>query len=104
MNTERVTAESNGSEDSRVNRRRAILQAGFEDLAIGSDDERVQRLYLSLAVLPDGHAFTIKDAAVLLYDREPGTEDEASVGGIVEALERWTIIRSVEASYRMHDA
>ncbi|CAM9205126.1 unnamed protein product [Ectocarpus sp. 13 AM-2016] len=104
MNTERVTAESNGSEDSRVNRRRAILQAGFEDLAIGSDDERVQRLYLSLAVLPDGHAFTIKDAAVLLYDREPGTEDEASVGGVVETLERWTIIRSVEASYRMHDA
>lgn len=105
MNKERVNAaESNGSEDSRVNRRRAILQAGFEDLAIGSDDERVQRLYLSLAVLPDGHAFTVKDAAVLLYDREPGTEDEASVGGVVEALERWTIIRSVEATYCMHDA
>ncbi|CAN0161211.1 unnamed protein product [Ectocarpus fasciculatus] len=104
MNKEWVNAESNGSEDSRVNRRRAILQAGFEDLAIGSDDERVQRLYLSLAVLPDGHAFTVKDAAVLLYDREPGTEDEASVGGVVETLERWTIIRSAEATYRMHDA
>ncbi|CAM9624682.1 unnamed protein product, partial [Ectocarpus sp. 6 AP-2014] len=104
MNKERVNAKSNGSEDSRVNRRRAILQAGFEDLAIGSDDERVQRLYLSLAVLPDGHAFTVKDAAVLLYDREPGTEDEASVGVVVETLERWTTIRSVEATYRMHDA
>lgn len=104
MNKERVNTESNGSEDSRVNRRRAILQAGCEDLTIGPDDERVQRLYLSLAVLPDGHAFTVKDAAVLLYDREPGTEDKASVGGVVETLERWTIIRSVEATYLMHDA
>lgn len=91
--------------DGRANRRKAILRAGFEDLAIGSDDERVQRLYLSLAVLPDGHAFSVKDAAVLLSDRKPGAEDEASVAGVVETLKRWTIIRSEEGrAYRMHDA
>lgn len=84
--------------------RKAILRAGFEDLAIGSDDERVQRLYLSLGVLPDGHAFTVKDAAVLLYDGTPSSEDEAPVAGVVEILERWTIINSEAGTYRMHDA
>ena len=92
------------AESSRSIHRKAILQAGFEDLAVGSDDVRVQRLYLSLAVLPDGHAFTLKDAAVLLYDRTPGAEDEASVGQVVGILERWNIIRSIQGIYRMHDA
>eukprot|EP00752_Nemacystus_decipiens_P013300 g11780.t1 len=93
-----------GFGDGRANRRKAILRAGFEDLAIGSDDERVQRLYLSLAVLPDGEAFSVKDAAVLLYDRTPTAEDEASVAGVVEILERWTILQSEGGIYRMHDA
>ncbi|CAM9144801.1 unnamed protein product [Ectocarpus sp. 12 AP-2014] len=87
--------------ETRDARRKAVLQAGFEDLAIGSDDERVQRLYLSLAVLPDGHGFTVKDAAVLLYDRRPSAEDEASAAGVVEILERWSVLRSVRGCYRM---
>ncbi|CAB1113373.1 unnamed protein product [Ectocarpus sp. CCAP 1310/34] len=90
--------------ETRDARRKAILRAGFEDLAIGSDDERVQRLYLSLAVFPDGHAFTVRDAAVLLYDREPCAEDEASVAVVVDTLERWTVLRSEQGAYRMHDA
>lgn len=96
--------DNDSAEIIRAKRRKAILQGGFEDLAIGSDDERVQRLYLSLAVMPDGHAFSSKDAAVLLYDRSPSTEDEASVEGVVDVLERWSIIRSAQGAYRMHDA
>ena len=95
---------------SRTERRKAILQAGFDDLAIGSDDERVQRLYLSLAVLPDGHPFTVTDAAVLLHGRSPDEKDITSVdiasaGEVVETLERWAVVlRSAEGNYRMHDA
>eukprot|EP00903_Cladosiphon_okamuranus_P018330 g16862.t1 len=85
-------------------RRKAILRAGFEDLAIGSDDERVPRLYLSLTVMPDGHAFTVRDAAIMLYDRAPSAEDEASVAIVIETLERWTVVHSTEGAYRMHDA
>lgn len=85
-------------------RRKAVLQAGFEDLATGSEDGRVPRLYLSLTVMPDGHVFTVSDAAVLLYDRTPSAEDEASVATVVDTLERWTVVHSIEGAYRMHDA
>ena len=98
------TTASETAEGARTKRRKAILQAGFEDLAIGSDDERVQRLYLSLAVLPDGHAFTARDTAALLYDRTPSVVDDASAGDVVGVLERWSVIGSVGKAYRMHDA
>eukprot|EP00752_Nemacystus_decipiens_P003524 g3250.t1 len=91
----------------RTNRRKAILRAGFEDLAIGSDNEHVPRLYLSLAVLPEGHSFSVRDAAVLLYDRAPSADDEVSARGVVECLERWSVLRSpyfAENCYFMHDA
>lgn len=39
-------------------RRKVIFRAGFEDLSTGSDDERVQRLHLSLAVMSDACVFT----------------------------------------------
>lgn len=90
--------------DARTERRKAILQAGFEDLGTGSDDERVQRLYLSLGVLPDGHAFTKKDAAILLFDKALSADDEASAGGVLDILERWAVLRSEEGVYRMHDS
>lgn len=104
MENEQVDSVRDDAVDSRSKRRKAILRAGFEDLATGSDDERVPRLYLSLTVMPDGHAFTLKDAAVLLCDRTPTAEDEASAGEVVDTLERWTVIRSTESTYRMHDA
>lgn len=90
--------------DVRAKRRTAILQAGFDNLATGVDDERVQQLYLSLVVLPDGHAFSVTDAAVLLHDRAPNSADEASVKGAAMGLERWSVLRSAEGTYRMHDA
>lgn len=95
-------AATNRGTSSR--RRKAILRAGFEDLAIGSDDERVPRLYLSLTVMPDGHAFTVREAAMMLYDRAPSAEDEAPVTIVVETLERWTVVHSAEGAYRMHNA
>ncbi|CAM9675576.1 unnamed protein product [Scytosiphon promiscuus] len=99
-----VDPGSDGVAEIRVRRRKAVLQAGFDDLATGSDDTRVQRLYLSLAVFPDGFAFTAAHAAVLLYDRSPSDDDQASVQGVVAALERWSVLRSEEGGYRMHDA
>ena len=97
-------AENDTVEDAHVKRRKAVLRAGFEDLAVGSEDKRVPRLYLSLAVMPDGHPFTAKDAAILLFDRTPSPDDEASVRGVLDVLERWTVVRSTEGVYRMHDA
>ena len=94
----------NDAVSTHEKRRKAILQAGFEDLAIGSDDERVQRLYLSLAVMPDAWLFTLRHAAILLYDRKPCDDDEASVRGVMEVLERWTILQCTGGTYRMHDA
>eukprot|EP00903_Cladosiphon_okamuranus_P014761 g13678.t1 len=100
----RAAMEKVGADPGRDKRRKAVLQAGFEDLAIGSEDKRVPRLYLSLAVMPEGRAFSLKEAAVLLYDRKPSPDDEASVRGVLDILERWTIIRPAEDTYRMHDA
>eukprot|EP00903_Cladosiphon_okamuranus_P014785 g13697.t1 len=96
--------ENEMAEGSHTSRRKAILRAGFEDLAVGSGNERVKLLYLSLAVMPDGHGFTVKDAAVLLFDRKPSPDDETAVAGVMEILERWSIVRSEEGTYQMLDA
>ena len=103
---DKVQAESDSGrvECTHARRRNAILRAGFDDLALGSDDMRVPRLYLSLAVMPDGYAFTVKNAAVLLCNLAPSDEDVKSVGGVLETLERWTVVRLIEETYQMHDA
>lgn len=61
------SSSSRAAHHGRESQRKAILRAGFRDLVgvAGDDDSRL--LYLSLAVLPDGHEFTAKDAAVLLH-------------------------------------
>eukprot|EP00903_Cladosiphon_okamuranus_P010962 g10353.t2 len=66
------SSSSQAARDARGNRRKAVLRAGFRDLVIGAGDPRVRYLYLALAVLPDGHEFTAKDAAVLLRGSQPG--------------------------------
>ncbi|CAM9264189.1 unnamed protein product, partial [Laminaria digitata] len=104
VNKVRTESGSDGVEGTHARRRKAILRSGFEDLAVGSDDVRVPRLYLSLAVMPDGHAFTVKDAAVLLYDLAPSAEDTESVEAVLGTLERWTAVRLTEGTYHMHDA
>lgn len=54
--------------------------------------------------MPDGHAFSVKNAAIILYGEKLSSEDEASVGGVVGMLERWSILRLTGRAYRMHDA
>lgn len=99
-----LDAAKDTTEVSRDKRRRAILSAGFQYLAIGTDDERVQWLYLALGALPDGYPFRTKDATVLLYDRAGSIENEGAIGEVVETLERWSILSSVDGKFRMHDA
>ncbi|CAN0371372.1 unnamed protein product [Ascophyllum nodosum] len=91
-------------EPRRTCNRQAILRAGFERLGLEEGDERVKQLYLSLAVMPDGLEFTAMDSAVLLYDRDLTDSDLAATEKVVQTLERWTILRSVNGKYRMHDA
>lgn len=66
-----ASSPSSGSttHDARGNRRRAVLLAGFRRLVdrTGGDDI-LRGLYIALAVLPDSHEFTAKDAAVLLHE------------------------------------
>lgn len=90
--------------DRVVDRRRAILRAGLHELSVGTDDGRVQRLYLALGVMPNGRAFTAKDAAVLLYDGDCSIEQEAAVGEVLETLERWAVLTTTQDTYRAHDA
>eukprot|EP00752_Nemacystus_decipiens_P016753 g14991.t1 len=87
-----VSLARDDSTETRAKRRKAIFQAGLEDLASAVDDQRVERLFLSLAIMPDGHAFSLEDAAVLLYDPEPSKNDVDSAAGVVDILERWSIL------------
>eukprot|EP00752_Nemacystus_decipiens_P008592 g7671.t2 len=87
-------------------KRAAILRAGFLDLAAQNAFNPL--LYLSLAVMPDGHAFGAKEAAVLLYD--DGADEGASrrrtrqAGKVVANLEQWAVVTMHGDSFRMHDA
>lgn len=84
------------SQDRRV----AILRAGFNNLAALDPNNR--SLYLALALLPDGHAFTTKEASVLLFDNwDTKVENAARVLGV---LEQWAVVRVEGSMYRMHDA
>lgn len=87
--------------DSTVNlvRREAILRADWKQL-----DHRYQTLYMSLAVMPYGHAFTVDSAAMLLHDQECVDEDKTAVKQAVENLERWSVVESCDGLYKMHDA
>lgn len=94
---------TDGEADAPAKRRMGVLRAGFNNLAV--EDSRVQFLYLSLAVMPASHAFSAKDAAVLLYDRQCSVDDEEAAKVVVHTLERWGILRAESGEmYRMHDA
>lgn len=85
-------------------RRAAILRAGYMD--IGSDDLRNQTLYLSLAIMPNGHAFRVSDASLLLYGARHSRDMDNLTRDVVANLERWAVLRleSNDGTYRMHDA
>lgn len=100
-----VTTDSPGEVQSK--RRMAVLRAGFRYL--GAENDHVQWLYLALAVMPDGHSFSLRDATVLVYGQEYSLEDEQAVEYVLDILERWSIVRAgggtlAQRKYCMHDA
>lgn len=124
---------SSGGRAHDARRRKAVLSAGFRDLVDRTGGDNMLRgLYLALAVLPNGHEFTAKDAVVLLHERQhrPGAggggaekggiggEEEQAAGKALKNLEargmlvpaggrmggRGSGSSSNKASYRMHHA
>lgn len=97
----RSTADT---KEKAAKRREAILRAGLEYLEVAADGRRAKHLYLGLAVMPDSYAFTVREAAAFVYDWDYCNKDEAMVKGLLDTLERWTILRCLGKEYRMHDA
>lgn len=87
-------------------RRVAIFGVGLKYL--GQARSLNRDLYLALAVLPDGYAFSVKDAARLLYDHDDESrtaESEQAMREVVATLESWAILSPAgHARYRMQDA
>ena len=85
-------------------RRAAILRAGYTEF--GWEDIRNQKLYVSLAIMPNGHAFRVSDASLLLYGEHHSQDMDNLAKDVVDNLERWAIVRleSSDGTYRMHDA
>ncbi|CAB1116775.1 unnamed protein product [Ectocarpus sp. CCAP 1310/34] len=84
-------------------RRDVIFRVGYKDF--GSGDVRNKILYLSLGILPNGYAFRVSDASLLLFGACQGRDME-NAGDVVADLERWAVVRleSSDGTYRMHDA
>lgn len=81
----------------------AVLRAGLDELALDNISNR--ELYLSLAVLPQGLAFSTEDAAALLYGKDLLGEDIEAAKMIAAILERWSILTLQEGGkYRVHDS
>lgn len=89
--------------------RMAVLCAGLKILR--TVNEQARWLYVSLAVLPDGHAFTVRDAAMLLndgpFDSVDGQVNEEALAVILSTLDQWAIVttagRGPRREYRMHE-
>lgn len=103
---EHGTAGDDFEEEARAKRRGAVLRAGFDDL--GTEDRRVQELYLALGVMPDSSRIGADDAAVLLYGRKWGGErdDSEAARAVLGVLERWSVLRATNLPevFQMHDA
>lgn len=85
-----VTTTGGGA--PRMKLRAAVLRAGFDELS--AEGYLVQWLYMALAVMPDAHAFSVMDAAALLYDSECEIDDLEPIKSVVDTLERWSILRA----------
>lgn len=98
-----VKAQACGMNELDINRL-AVLRAGFKYL--GAQDASALELYLAIAVLPDGHAFQERDAAVLIKDEEAPADDYMQIAKeAIAILERWAVLRvNTCGTYRMHDA
>lgn len=101
--TEHETEEDT-SREIRAEQRTAILSVGVRELA--RVDDRAQRLYLALAVMPDGRAFSVSDAALLLNDGPPSEKEDSAIAAL-GTLEGRSVLRAVgerRKEFRMHDA
>lgn len=86
-------------DNSHVKRREAILLSQW--------NMNTEHLYLSLVVMPDGHAFTVRDNAVLLFDHEPSFDDVSVTESFYRAPSSAgpSFLVSVnDGKYCMHDA
>ena len=77
----------------------AVVFGYFEDLAVGSGDMRLPWVCLLVVLMPDGHAFIVKDAAVLICNLAPSADGVEYIGRSLEPLERWTVVRLTEGTY-----
>lgn len=99
-------SEGEGSckRDAHDIRRAAILRVGLKYL--GQARSLSRELYVALAVLPDGYAFSVNDAARLLYGDDSRTaESEKTTREAMRTLESWAVLSPIGyAHYRMQDA
>lgn len=94
---------SGGAEGQDLPWRVAVLYAGLDELA--QENLANKELYLSLAILPKGFAFAVKDAAALLDGKDLSEEDCHAAKAVVAVLERWSILTLQEGGmYRVHDS
>lgn len=83
--------------------RAAVLRAGLDELVL--DNEQHRDLYLALAVIPKGLAFSQECVESLLYDERCPPETVRAAKGIVATFEEWSILTREEGGkYRVHDA
>lgn len=107
LKTLKINATIDSPREVQSQRRISVLRAGFRYL--GAVNDHVQWLYLALAVMPDGHLFSLRDATVLVYGQEYSPEDEQAVENVLDILERWSIVRAGDGArthrkYCTHDA
>lgn len=94
------TATLEGEKSAAIaRRRRAIIRAGFDDFGVMMGDHRINSLFVALAVMPDGYAFTSRNASVLLFDRTCySAEDLAQAKHLLQILELWSILTVTEGN------
>lgn len=107
IQTQQLHAKDGGArseENASKIRRQAVLAAGYEDLIATTADASIKKMFLSLAVIPDGHTFTAHDAVVLFHGSCYCIEDKAAVKYLLNMLVHRTILDNDGEIYRMHDA
>ena len=94
-------AQKDAGEKLSLSWRAAVLRAGLRELK--QDSEKTKVLYFSMAVMPEGFAFALEDAAFLLHGEECSPDILEGVKWILMAMERFAIVaRQVGGLYRLH--
>lgn len=96
-----LEAQKGGEGGQPVSWRAAVLGAGLEALA--SDSPQNKELYLALAVIPKGLAFSSEVVAVLLFGNDFSKKDLRAARRAGAKLERWSILtRESSGNYLVH--